>query len=138
MRVTLSQIQAEEAFAARNLAVARNKFEHQIEKYKRALREKVEKISAPYLELVERYFVENLIDRNGKPVLKGHIISDDGVSFYKVKDRLFSGDHKGNLTFAFITCSRIGQKKSKDVNISSDDLKYFEIKGKGADDENHN
>ena len=137
MKVTLSLIQFEKAKVERALGVAQNKYGHQVKRYREAFQKSVEKIYAPYLDLVERYFIENLIDKNGKPVFKGHIITDDGVSFYKVKDRLISGDYKGNLYFAYITCSRMNQKKSKVVHISSYDLKAFEIKGKGASDENN-
>ena len=137
MKITLELLNDQKAKAERDLALARNKYEIQTEKFKKAFQERAGKIFASFNELAERYFLENLTDKNGKPILKGHIISDDGVSFYKVKDHMFSRDHKGRLTFTFITCSRIGQKKSKEVNISSDDLKQFEIKGKGSHDESH-
>jgi len=118
------------------IADARKEFERKIAKPKETFENKVEAASTYYGNLLNEFYSQNLVDKNEKSVMPGHIISEDGVTFFKVKKRAMSGDHNGNMTFPFVVCTRMGSNKL--LNISDSDLKKFEIKGKGASDESKN
>jgi len=129
MKVTISQVQAEMRKANNAITLAKEIYDRKTKKYLDEYKANVGKAKTKYLQILEEYFFENLKDKNGSPVREGDHITDNGINLFEVKERLISGDHNGLMVFAFVKCRYIS-KGGKVVNISGDDLKGFEIKGK--------